>query len=260
MKPVILYHASCMDGSAAALIASDAHPGAELIPIQYGDALPRPLKGEHIIIVDFSFKRELMSTLIEESESLLCLDHHKTAAEELDGLPGCEFDMNRSGARMAWDRWGKGEPPWWVRFTEDRDLWRWVLPRSKEVNASLRSYGLGVDDLRQVIAADLSLGAHIQMGESILRYQRQVIDQHKRNAEVKELLGHRVPVVNATTLFSEIVGELAEGHLFAASYFVKSNGERVYQLRSKAPDGFDVGSLARSVGGGGHKHASGFTK
>ncbi|MCP4002903.1 MAG: hypothetical protein GY725_01780, partial [bacterium] len=240
----ILYHESCMDGSAAALIALQDNPGAKLIPMQYGDPPPDGLKGEHVVIVDFSFKRELTECLIEESASFLCLDHHKTAEEELRGLPDCIFDMDRSGARMAWDYWNPDvKPPWWVLYIEDRDLWRWKLGASRAINASLRSYGLTVDALRDIIDADIPIAVHEQQGRAILRYQQQVIEQHVRHAEDTELLGHVVPVVNATCLFSEIVGELAKGKPFAASYFVKSNGERVYQLRSDE-DGFDVGALA----------------
>ena len=258
-ETVILYHDSCMDGSAAAIIAYTAHPEARLIPVQYGDPLPEPLAGKHIIMVDFSYKREVMECLQEQAVSFICLDHHKTAEEELRGVPDCEFDMNRSGARMAWDKWNDREPPWWVLYIEDRDLWRFDLVGSRDVNASLRSYGMSPRSLTQTIADEIPIERHATMGEAIMRYQRQVIDQHARHAEDAELFGHTVPVVNATVLFSEIVGSLAKDREFAASYFVKANGDRVYQLRSDE-NGLDVSELARSVGGGGHKHAAGFTK
>lgn len=70
------------------------------------------------------------------------MDHHKTAEAELAGLDFCEFDLNRSGGRLAWERFIDPQPPWLITYTEDRDLWRWALPQSREINAALRTLPL----------------------------------------------------------------------------------------------------------------------
>lgn len=257
---VIYYHSNCMDGSAAALIARGAYPGAEIVPVQYGDPSPeiKTYKGKRVIVVDFSWKRAQMEQMAEHASQILVLDHHKTAESELRGLPFCKFDMNKSGARMAWEEWLKGEPPWWVLYIEDRDLWRWRWSMSKEINAAMRAYGLDPDSLQEVIENRNVNELQIE-GMAIIRYQRLVVDQHVGNAEEFGLDGFKGRLVNATCLFSEIAGELAEGCDFGATYFEKANGERVFQLRSK-PDGCDVSKLATPRGGGGHKHAAGFTR
>ena len=57
-----------------------------------------------LIIVDFSYPRAIMERLPLDT---VVLDHHKTAEANCAGLlnlPFLTFDMNRSGAGLAWDR------------------------------------------------------------------------------------------------------------------------------------------------------------
>jgi nanoRNase/pAp phosphatase (c-di-AMP/oligoRNAs hydrolase) len=65
-------------------------------------------------------------------------------------------------------------------------------------------------------------------------------------------------VVNSyEEIMSDLVGELAAGHPFAAGY--QDQGTlRKWSLRS-GPDGVDVAAIAVRFGGGGHRHAAGFT-
>jgi nanoRNase/pAp phosphatase (c-di-AMP/oligoRNAs hydrolase) len=64
-------------------------------------------------------------------------------------------------------------------------------------------------------------------------------------------------VVNATCLFSEIAGELAQDEQFAACYFDRRDGKRQWSLRSD-DNGLDVSAIAKAHSGGGHYHAAGF--
>jgi len=52
------------------------------------------------------------------------MDHHKSALEDLKGLsPNIYFDMERSGARLAWDYFHPGkEPPAFIDYIEDRGI------------------------------------------------------------------------------------------------------------------------------------------
>lgn len=82
-------------------------------------------------------------------------------------------------------------------------------------------------------------------GAAILRYQHQIVAQHVDRARLEDLAGYRVPVVNASSLFSEIAGELSESYPFAAVWFDRDGG-------------IDVSEVAKRFGGGGHFHAAGF--
>jgi uncharacterized protein len=271
-KMVIYHGGGCFDGFCSAWVFHWAYPDAEFVPAKYGEPPPHPskLSGKQVFIVDFSYKRDVLAGMAQVCNRITVLDHHKTAEAELSGLtlPGLSvtFDMNKSGGRLAWEwinRDGRNgdvtaSAPWLVDYTEDRDLWRWALPDSKAVNANLRTYPFDFavwDYLANM--GEKAFQDFTAQGEAILRCERQVIDQHVRNATVIELAGHKVRAVNATTLFSEIAGELAEGHPFGACYFDRGDGRRQWSLRSR-DGGVDVSEVAKKFGGGGHRNAAGF--
>ena len=77
-------------------------------------------------------------------------------------------------------------------------------------------------------------------------------------------VGHRphivVPGVNASIHMSEVPEELLKRNphvRFAAYYFDRADGKRQWGLRSVGD--FDVSEVAKTLGGGGHKNAAGFT-
>src|SRR6267143_1545303 len=101
-SPVIVYHDKCHDGITALWVAKQRWPDAEPYAGNY-DVPPDlgRLAGADVVIMDFSWKRAAMALIKCMAASLLVLDHHKTAQDELAGLNGCEFDMERSGAGLA---------------------------------------------------------------------------------------------------------------------------------------------------------------
>ncbi len=260
-KPLVLYHASCPDGFCAAWVAHRKLPDAEFVPVQYGQD-PPDVKGRALFVLDFSYKRPVMCNLYAACESLTVLDHHKTAQAELDGLGGPKavivFDMGKSGGRLAWEYFFPGQPsPWLVDYTEDRDLWRWKLEESHEVNACLASWPWAFEEWDKLALDGTAVAHFAEQGTAILRYQSQAVEGQCKNAVEVDMDGHKVLAVNATMLISEIAGKLAEGRPFGASYFVRADGKRVWSLRSR-DGGIDVSEVAKKRGGGGHRNAAGF--
>lgn len=48
------------------------------------------------------------------------------------------FDNNRSGALLAWDHFfPDSPPPQTLLYIQDRDLWKWELPHSKQISNAL---------------------------------------------------------------------------------------------------------------------------
>src|SRR3546814_771791 len=152
---------------------------------------PPPVEVRDGIIVDFSYKRTVLQEKASIARSVLVLDHHKTAAEDLAGLPAapenyatwCEqvetgdeptiaalFDMDSSGAGIAWDFFHDAARPPLVDYVQDRDLWRWALPYSREISAAISSADRTFDDWRQL---ELDVRNHqplvIKLGAAILK-------------------------------------------------------------------------------------------
>lgn len=257
-----IYHGACDDGFGAAFAVWKAtNRDVTFFPGVYGED-PPDVTGLNVAIVDFSYKRPVMISLSRKAKTILVLDHHKTAQADLDGLSvecpnvTVEFDMERSGAVMAWQHFMAGKPvPLFFSYLMDRDLWLKKLPDSDAFTLALRSYAQDFNLWDKIYDNPKSI---IAEGRSIHRYFRTLVETAKSHAYFKDLGGYRVPVVNASMFMSsEVAGELADGHPFAGVY-TESETHTLWSLRSRAPDGMDVSEIAKQFGGGGHKHAAGF--
>jgi oligoribonuclease NrnB/cAMP/cGMP phosphodiesterase (DHH superfamily) len=261
---IVIYHRACTDGFCAAWVAKKVYPKATFIAAYHGDVAPI-VSGKDLIILDFAYPRFLTIELIKKAKSFVLLDHHKTAAVNLAGLPGCVFDMNKSGAGICWDYFKEklgNEPPWLVKYTEDRDLWRWNLPNSHEVNAAIDSYP---HDFKFWDALDrcytysgLSTSFLVSEGRAILRFQERQLENIMSHAYETTIRGHSVLAASAPAMFSQVANKLAEGRPFGVSWYIREDGKYVHSLRS-TETGMDVEEIAKSFGGGGHSHSAGFT-
>jgi uncharacterized protein len=267
MKPLVIYHGGCRDGFCAAWVAwrllrdtADYHPG------YYGQP-PPDVTGRQVFVLDFSYPREVMDEMAGKAGSLLVLDHHQTAAAALAGAPYAQFDMNRSGAGMAWDHMHGGERDTIVDYIEDRDLWRFKLPHSREINAYLSTLPFDFEEWSSVSTtcaqdtievADPTLTMR-KLGAPVVAKTEQYVREVAKNARRVTFHGHNVPIVNAPQVdISELLDMLANQPLvaFALGWWQRSDGVFQYSLRSRGD--FDVSVLAKRHGGGGHKNAAGF--
>jgi len=249
---LVLYHAECADGFGAAWALWRRFPNAHYLPVKHGQPPPTGLAGRRIMILDFSYPRAVLEAVARESAGLLVLDHHITAERALIGLPFARFDQKKSGAVMAWE-WAHTDPvPWLLQYVQDKDLWHWALPASREINAALASYPFDFhvwDGLHQE-----TLEAE---GRAILRYENELVDKLAAEAVLVSFHGARVPAVQSAVLTSQIGERLSKHHPFCLIWHDR-DGRRYFSLRSRA-DGPDVASIATTYGGGGHTHAAGFS-
>ena len=258
-----VYHGGCPDGFGAAWVLwrHFGEHGMVFIPARYGDA-PPCVTGRDIYIVDFSYDRDTLVALEAEADSILVLDHHKTNEENLKGLYFAKFDMNTSGAVMAWNYFCGNKPlPGLLAYVQDRDLWKWELDNTKDILATIYSYPFDFE-LWNTFQADIELNNCEDMlneGQAINRERDRQINSMLSGWAITraDIGGHNVPVLNCPRVIaSEVLNKLAVGEPFAAAYFDSEN-DREWELRS-VNGGVDVSQIARMYGGGGHKHAAGF--
>jgi hypothetical protein len=262
MKTYVLFHKSCKDGFGAAWAAATklGFPSKDLryIAVAYDEAPPEIEDGSTVYIIDFSYPRDVLLKMKEKASSLLVLDHHKTAEEALRGLDFCTFDMNRSGAMLAWNYFNPDrEPPDLIKYVQDRDLWKFELPDSEAYSAGLAVHDMSFEQW-SILALPMFTKKLIETGNTLLAYQRKQVSIASIHVHIAEIGGHRVPVVNSPLLVSEIGNALCKQfpkYPFAAAYHVDETMRKKWSLRSL---GFDVGAVAKEYGGGGHQQASGF--
>lgn len=288
-KVLCIYHANCTDGFAAAWAVRHAlGDGVELFPSGYGQA-PPSLTGRDVVLVDFSYKRDQLAEISEAARSLLILDHHKTAEEDLRGIGvapeswaewaeiidggdpklrcAAWFDMQRSGAGLAWDFFHDATRPWLIDLVEVRDLWRkddlrWE--KARLAHAYVNSFDMDFFEWDQ----HMRLGDDEEGQERIIHDAAAILRQHDRHVRKiaavsrrkAQIAGCAATVVNCPPWMASDVGDLLNrepGMTFVAAY-QDTEDYRLFSLRSRAPDGIDVSAIAKLYGGGGHKHAAGF--
>lgn len=278
-EPIIIFHAGCPDGWGAAWWLARALGGNPVMHEgRYGEPPPADVADRDVFIVDFCYPSALLDEIVGVCRSLLVLDHHQTSVGCVDGSsfvrpvtmlyaidlgrrhPVAVLDMEHSGVGLVADyvagRFGL-EPPLWFENIEDRDLWRFALPDTAEVFAAVTSRPYtkeAWDEMERMLRIDL-----VAEGRAINRYREKLIESTVETAFETVLFDRRVWCAAAPyAIGSDVAGILAERDPEGfAAYFVEYGDRRRFGLRS-GPDGMDVAVLAETVGGGGHRHASGF--
>lgn len=279
---IVLYHNACPDGWTAAWVAKHKYPEAKLQALDHGLApgqiadLVSFVSGEDVLMIDYSLRlREDNDRLAASAKSFRILDHHKTAQAALEGAPYATFDMNRSGAGLAWDYlfgdnhndWAvdAGLPshdiipsprPWFINYVEARDLWRWdSVPKSREVCAYLGTLPYEVESWDKLLDIDVQLAA--ALGEGALKNIQHYVRETIKNVRFGNLFGNKVAILNTTYLnCSEIGNELSKFAEFSITWFERKDD--VYQFSLRSIGNFDVSAVAKKFNGGGHKNAAGF--
>lgn len=276
-KPLVIYHKNCLDGFGAAyafwLKQGD---NFEYLAASYQDT-PPDVTNRQVFILDFSYKREVIKSMLESAAHITWIDHHQSAIDDLAGFSDelikengySNFtdlsDNTRSGAALAWLFCNKETDPRWLpdlfKTIEDNDLWKFELPNTKEIIAYLYSLPFDFEEWyilrRKCITSEI-----IPIGQAILRARQKQIDEILINVcESIEQYGFSVLIANCPKqLASDVGAELAKGRLYSVTY-CDNKTHREYSLRSRSDEkqSVDVSLIAKTFGGGGHKNAAGFT-
>lgn len=278
-KPnLVIYHGHCADGMASCVAALHGlgTVDTECIAGLYDEPVPHidTFRLRNIYIVDFSYSEKVIREIAAVATKVVVLDHHKTAQAALVGpvFPAnveVLFDMNRSGAGITWDYFHPGvERPRLIDYVEDRDLWKWKLELTKEINAyiglqdtTVVSYLGLLDELDNDRAGMFDKAA--EMGRVLIKQSEKTTGKICQLAFEKQLPSpkgtKRVMFINTCTMISEVGNALLERHPnidFVAGWWDKSDRVRIWSLR--AANKYDVSALAKIHGGGGHANAAGF--
>jgi len=288
MDPLIVFHYGCADGLGALWAARQALPTAEVWGGSYGQPPPPRERyvGRDVVLVDFSYPRAVLEEMATTARSVLVLDHHSTArddlsklveaepdwpewiasVEESDGAPrlAALFDMSRSGAGITWDYFHPGkERPRIIDLIEDRDLWRFKYgPETRAFDANLRLWDmtkwetivsyLGVLDMWSRDGDKAMWATELAQGAAIVKFQAQAVEMIlATSTRSMTIFGQNVPVANCPGQFaSEAGNSLVTAYTtapFAATYYDGEDGYRHFSLRS-GPEGLHVGKLAKLLG------------
>lgn len=287
--------------TASALHAAAAEGLPLFIRARPGDSPPQGLLGGYTVyLLDFCYAGSELETLAGEvgpTGRIVVLDHHasneRTVADfavRHPDLVEAVFDAERSGAQIAWDYardvLNFDLPPRSetrvIDYVGDRDLWRFALPKSREINAAFwakKSFAT-LDTARTTLEhAQHSANWQDELamyGSGVLQREDGIIAQivaaaktayvTVRDAQSGELTEYTVRVVNSPVLPSEIGARLVQAesdqgaHFGAIWHYDHGADETRVSLRARRPD-VDLSKIAGAIvgviGGGGHPAAAG---
>lgn len=272
MKRNLIYHAGCPDGFGAAWAAWRRWgDDARYIPRSHDDVFhPKRFDGETVVFADISLRNDALCELADVAAQVVILDHHLSARDQYVSDPSvanlmaeaghvAHFDLNHSGAVLAWNYFHPDEPaPSLLQYVEDQDLWNWKLPRSDRVNAAIGSYDRSFATWSEL--AEKPVDALADEGDPIVRANEIEVQRVLHFAHPVRIGNERIEAVNALHQRASIGHELAKRQRFGKSWGIvyRVSGERVDCSIYSIGD-LDVSAFAATRGGGGHRNASGFS-
>jgi len=262
---VVIYHDQCRDGFGAAYAAWKVlGDDASYIPRKTQEPVPDGLTDKTLYILDYSYPKDQLEQLRAQNRSVVVIDHHKTAQAAVEAFPENIFDLEHSGAVLAWQHFHpKTEVPTLLSYIEDHDLWRFALPHTREFGAALGEYTQDFetwDRLNENFQEKSQFDSFIQHGAILARFEDALVDKLFTFRERAEFEGHQIYVVNASRVYRSVLGhKLAtlseeEGNAPIGIVYYRYDGMVHCSLRSNGD--CDVGAIAQKYGGGGHRNAA----
>lgn len=286
---VIIYHGPCSDGVSALWCAnyylSDIGHQFESIQCRAGSDPDGDFKDKRILFVDLCPSLKFITEKSKIVKKLTILDHHKSAIdmyhenspvlESIDNLE-IEMDPDRSGCQITWDYFFHTKPrPWFIDYVGDRDLWKWTLPNSKEINAALFENNL-IDSSNSNKLTDLLTDSEtkkqnlLTQGKIILQLQKRELDIGVSKALVAEFkhkdkiykiwLGGNISMSLRSELGNLLVNKkFPDGTSpdFAAIWVYDPKINEWWISFRGGDNSPDLSVIARELNGGGHAKSSG---
>lgn len=260
-KNLVIYHGgNCSDGFGAAYSAwKNLGDTADYVPMVYGQEFMPEVKDKNVYILDFSFDKEVYEDILTKATSVNLLDHHKTAMKSLCGCKGCFFDLNKSGAVLAWEYFNpKLEIPLFIRYIQDGDLYKFKFPETKPFYAAINMVEKRFALWNQFEDVKF-LEQFLESGKLIEQNLKMQMKEIAQDAKPCNLLGFEGLMVNATSAFASDLGNTLakKSGTYALIWYQKNNDVVKCSLRSV--DTFDASQIALHFGGGGHPQTCAFT-
>lgn len=286
---IVLFHYPCQDGLASGWIVNHYHKqinkSIELYPIQHGTQINLSrLTNKKVIMCDYCPPLDVLEEIEKVATIIKILDHHKSARDALQTKPYATFNMNKSGAGLCWEFFFPDQPmPNFIQMIQDRDLWTWKIPESRNLTAGLfmlcDSVKLdGTNTELEYVRSDdftnlfeifnglylvpykftfcLNLGAVVSKAN--LFKANSLAESHAK--KIDKYREFSVCIVNCP---SELISDV--GNILSTKDFIDfavlwkyNHPNQDYYVSLRSCNKVDVSVIAVNFGGGGHPNAAGF--
>jgi oligoribonuclease NrnB/cAMP/cGMP phosphodiesterase (DHH superfamily) len=272
LKSICFYHKADLDGKCSAAIVKYFNSDIKLIPYDYNDLFPWEEidKDTQVYMVDISLPTNDMYKLNNECKELIYIDHHISKLKDLDlfQFKGLQVDGTAACVLTWYYLIGSIVPvgvvgttvPLGVELLGRYDIWD-INPNVLNYQYGIRALNLDPNDttkwLNCVFRNDLK---HIiSDGEKILKYVEMSQKEAVNNFAFKMIWkGYNVLAMCKTTgsslIFKDHPDYLTADILMVFGWIGKIWKISLYTTKKE----IDVSEIAKSLGGGGHRSASGF--
>lgn len=278
----VFYH-NDLDGLCSAAIVKHAYPEIPLenfMEINYGWPFPWDIikPGERVWMVDFCLQPFSDMNRLNRKAPLVWIDHHKTALEEyqkyldddyihIDGLR----KIGQAGCELTWQYCFKDEDvPRVVHLLGRYDVWDLYSPEVLQFQMGMRFKDFSLDHQFWNIVLDIDspeeykqgiINDTIEIGQTIIQWEDVRAKEYCKAYGIETFLnGYRAMALNigrSNSQFFQAGFDKENYDIFI--YFCRLPSRKWTVGLIANNDYVDVGEIAKSFGGGGHKSASGFT-
>ena len=221
-------------------------------------------KDKVVCVGDFSFTKDELVKLTKVTKSIIVIDHHLSAFESIGDLDYVHIDLEKSGARLAWEFFFPlaDRVPILIALIEDRDLWNFFYDK-EDTNALVLALKSEKDlNFKTLIEDEDAVNDLIVDYSSILEYIED--EDLKYSKKVDNFMFFRTSFVGINTnLPSSNMLNLAsrEHSKPALSYNIEkvNNINNIKISMRNHDESVDVSRICKLLGGGGHAKAAGAT-
>lgn len=263
MKPIVFYHADCLDGFCGAWAAwSVLKNTAEYRALKHeAERLPDGIADRDIIFIDYCFSGDIMAEIRKQARSLTVIDHHVSHKDALKHADVSVFSVKKSGCVLAWEYFHpKKKVPELLLTVQDNDLFTLKRSGTLEYVTSLYLAEFDFkkwDRLVKQFETKPKRKELAQLGSHLLQYKNKYVDYLMKDAQSVIFHGVKAYAVNTDIFHSEAGTRiyLTLGvHLGIVWHY--KDGKIKVSLRS---DGVvNAAKIAAKYGGGGHVGAAAF--
>lgn len=259
-KILVIYHADCPDGFGAAYSAwKKFGDSADYLPA-FHKTEPPDVTGKDVYTLDYCYPEEIMERIMRQANKVVVIDHHVTNEATTKLATEHVFDNSHSGAVLSWKYFHPGSTvPLFLRYVEDKDLWKFALPESNAASFWLVNLQRDFSVWDRIIAdfEDKTIrDSYIAEGRRIETQMMKVVADRVSDAREVLFEGYKTLIIETSVYHSEVGNALAKKLPPIGIVWSEKNGKISVSLRSDGT--VDVAKLAQKYGGGGHKAAAGF--
>lgn len=270
---VVCFHYPCQDGLGSAWVAykfaTENNLTYQYVPMSHSKTSEFDFKDKNVAFFDYAPTDELIVELEKSAKDYYILDHHVTNEQRLKDCSKCIFDMNRSGAGLAWDYYYPNtEMPKFLQMIQDRDLWKFTIPETKAFSNGLYTYTSMTKSIDESFKLFDELYVNPSKYEEIMKIG-EILENKKQN-RISGLANYvskktysynnlKVAIVNCDhELASDLGNHLVSNYDYDfAVCWRYDHLKEEYWLSLRSNGDMDVSQICKEYGGGGHKNASG---